>query len=208
MLTELTVKGFLEELSSVSPAPGGGSVSALAGALGAALAAMVAGLTAGREKYKESEAIMQELLDSGSRLKERLGRLVDEDTLAFNRVSAGYKMPGSTEEEKGLRNRAIQEALKQAALLPLEVARHCLTVMEMGKTAIIRGNPNAISDAGVAVLMAYAGLQGALLNVAINIKSIKDAEFNSEMAREKEKLLLSARDLNDEVQELLERKLT
>jgi len=207
MLTDLTVREFMGELSSSSPAPGGGSVSALAGSLGAALASMVASLTVGKEKFKDKEDIMQEVLLRGEGLKERLSQLVDEDTLAYNRVAASFKLPVDTEENKMLRTQIIQEALKQATLLPLEVARHCLAVMEIGKIAVTRGNPNALSDAGVSVLMAYAGLQGALLNVDINLKSIKEAQFILEMAAEKEKLLSFSGAIHEEIQQLLKQML-
>lgn len=207
MLTDLTVKGFIEELASDSPAPGGGSVSALAGSMGAALVSMVANLTVGKESIKVSEAEMRDALHRAVELKERLSLMVDEDTAAFNRVMAAYKLPKGSEEEKQERSRAIQEALKQAALLPLEVARKCLAGMELSRTAVTLGNPNALSDAGVSMLMAHAGLQGAVYNIEINLGGIKDQAFIDEMAAEKERLLNEGKRLAGEVQSILEQKL-
>ncbi|KKM12791.1 hypothetical protein SY88_01565 [Clostridiales bacterium PH28_bin88] len=207
MLTDLTVNGFIEELASDSPAPGGGSVSALAGSLGAALVSMVANLTVGKESFKENEAEMRDVLEKAAELKERLSQMVDEDTAAFNRVMAAYKLPKSSEEEKTKRSEAIQEALKRAALLPLEVARHCLAVMELSKTAVTLGNPNALSDAGVSMLMAYAGLQGAVFNVEINLGGIKDPGFKQDVEVNKENILASARALHEGIQHLIRNKL-
>jgi len=206
-LMDLTVKGFIEELGSNSPAPGGGSVSALAGSMGAALASMVASLTVGKESFKENEEKMREVAQKGVELKERLGILVDEDTNAFNHVMAAFQMPKGTDEEKAARSRAIQEATKQAALLPLEVARHCLAVMELSRVAVTCGNPNALSDAGVSGLMAYAGLQGAIYNVEINLGGIKDQEFNQKLAAEKDRLLREGQRLADEVGQMVRQKL-
>ncbi|MEW6244974.1 MAG: cyclodeaminase/cyclohydrolase family protein [Bacillota bacterium] len=207
MLVHLTVEDFIQELASDSPAPGGGSVSALAGSLGAALVSMVANLTVGKESFKESEAEMRGVLAKAAELKERLGRMVDEDTAAFHQVMAAYKLPKGSEEEKARRSEAIQAALKQAALLPLEVARHCLAVMELSKTVVNLGNPNALSDAAVSMLMAYAGLQGAVYNAEINLAGIKEQAFKNDMAAEKARLMEGGKRLAEEVRSIVEQKL-
>lgn len=206
-LMDLTVSGFIAELASNSPAPGGGSVSALAGSMGAALVSMVANLTVGKESCAAVGEKMQEIKRQALVLQERLTRLVDEDTQAFNRVMAAFQLPKSTAAEKEERSRAIQEATKQAALLPLEAARNCLAVMELSLVAVTSGNPNALSDAGVSALMAFAGLQGAVYNVEINLSGIKDQEFNEKLAAEKERLLQQGQNLMNQVQEVVRQKM-
>jgi len=183
MLVEKTVKDFTEELASNSPAPGGGSVAALAGLISASLVAMVSKLTIGKEKYKEYEDEIKEVLKEVEDLRKRLLRLVDEDTEAFNRVMAAFKMSKETDEKKKKRSEAIQKALIGAAELPLEVAGCCLKVMKLSEKVINRGNPNAASDAGVSVLMAGAGARGAAFNVEINLCAIKDEDKKQELKK-------------------------
>ncbi|MGB9802662.1 cyclodeaminase/cyclohydrolase family protein [Desulfofundulus sp.] len=187
MLTDMKLKDFLAEVASGSPAPGGGSVAALAGALGAALVSMVANLsTTGAAGEK-----MRLVQDEAGRLMEKLGVAVDEDARAFNRVMDAFRMSKQTGREKELRSSAIQQALQTAALHPLDVAGECLEVLRYCREAVVSGNPSTLSDAGVACLMAYSGLVGALFNVAINLGSIKDAEF-------KEKAVAGMKGLMDE----------
>ncbi|WP_227764427.1 cyclodeaminase/cyclohydrolase family protein [Zhaonella formicivorans] len=207
MLIDLKCNEFIEELASASPAPGGGSVSALAGALGAALVSMVANLTIGKEQFKADEEELQAVLAKASELKEKLMSYVDEDTEAFNRVMTAYKLPKGTEEEKKARTQAIQEAMRQAASLPMEVAECCLEALQLTKTAVAKGNPNALSDGGVAVLMAFAGLQGAIFNVQINLGSIKDEQFVQTMREKKEHVLRKGQALRDEILAMVETKL-
>ncbi|HOV79297.1 MAG TPA: cyclodeaminase/cyclohydrolase family protein [Bacillota bacterium] len=195
MLTDMTVKDFVRELASSSPAPGGGSTSALAGALGAALVSMVAGLTAGRKEFEENEKAVREMLGKSGVLVESLIRLVDDDAQAYRRVVAGYRMPKDTGEGKEKRSAVIQEALKQAALVPLETARQCLAVMELASAALDLGNPNVRSDAAVSLWLACAGLRGALLNVSVNLESIKDECFKREADREKDVIAEKARSI-------------
>lgn len=189
MLTELSVEGFIEEVASSSPAPGGGSVSALAGALGAALVAMVGRLTAGRDGCGDDA---QGILEKAERLRFSLKESISEDTAAFNRVMEAYRLPKQTEEERRERSRAIQDALLAAARLPLRVARECLEVTQLCEWAVEHGNPNALSDAGVALQIARCGLIGALYNVAINLEGIKDREQREQIAAEREELLRRA----------------
>ncbi len=208
MLMEMAVKDFLEELASGSPAPGGGSVSALAGALGAALVSMVARLTTGKAGLDEKEREnIQHLLERSLGLMESLSCGVDGDTEAFNRVMQAYRMPRETREEKDLRSRAIQEALQEAASHPLQVARECLEVLRLSREMVNRGNPNALSDAGVAALLAYAGVVGSLFNVAINLEGIKDQEFRRRLGAEKGFLMAEASGIFAEIRSLLTTKL-
>ncbi len=181
MLQDKTVRDFIAELGSDSPAPGGGSTAALAGALGAALIAMVCRLTVSNAKYAAVQPEMGDILAKYNRLTLLLAECIDKDTEAFNQVMAAYKMPKGSETEKSLRSQAIQESMKQAALLPLEVAEYCLKILETAIRVLAIGNPNAASDAAVAGSMAYAGLNGALYNVKININAIKDERFVAEL---------------------------
>ncbi len=199
MLMNLTCKEFLKELASDSPAPGGGSVSALAGSLGGALAGMVAQLTLGKEKYAQREADMREALEKARGLQKKLQEKVDEDTEAFNGVMAAFRMPKGTEAEKEKRQEAIQSAMRHAATVPLGVAEACLEVMQLCRLMVANGNPNALSDGGVGALMAEAGVMGALFNVEINLGSIKDEGFVAVMRGKARELEMKAATLREEV---------
>ncbi|WP_028308532.1 cyclodeaminase/cyclohydrolase family protein [Desulfitibacter alkalitolerans] len=184
MLVELTGREFINAVSSESPAPGGGSVAAFAGALSAALVNMVINLTVGKEKFQEHEEELKEIRKKGYELQEQLTQYVDEDTRTFNLVMEAYKMPKDTEEAKAKRSEAIQGAMKKAAELPLEVAKCCLEIIIFSDVVITRGNPNCLSDGGVGCLMAHAGLKGAIFNVQINLGSIKDEQYKARLAEE------------------------
>lgn len=198
MFMEMTMEEFLNELASDSPAPGGGSVSALAGGLGAALVAMVARLTAGRKDPADLEEKIEENLQVTLRLRQNLQEDVDRDTAAYNEVVEAYRMPKKTAAEKEVRSRAIQEALKGATQLPLQVAQRSLEVLRLSLWALEKGNPNTWSDAAVAALMAQSGIEGALANVAINLDGIKDNTF-------KEKMKAQAGEIRREAQLLREK---
>ena len=199
MLIDMKCSEFIEELASDSPAPGGGSVSALAGSLGAALASMVANLTLGKEKFKEQEEEIQWALDKATQIKLQLRDLVDEDTEAFNQVMAAFKMPKAAEEEKKARSQAIQKAMQNAANIPMQVAEASLEVLILTQVMVNKGNPNALSDGGVGALMALAGIQGALFNVKINLGSIKDKEFVSEMESKLKDILEKSNKLREDI---------
>ena len=202
-LMAMTAKAFVDEVSSESPAPGGGSVAALAGSLAAALAAMVANLTVGKKGYEPSWELMSDLAVQAQDVKARLVRAVDEDTQAFNAVMEAMKLPKSTADEKAARDAAIQEGNKQAAKVPLETARACLQALKLAVQAVA-GNRNSASDAGVAALMAAAGLHGAALNVLINLGAIHDAAFVSAMKAEVASLRAEADQLRDQAVAVVE----
>jgi len=202
-LIEMKLKDFIDELSSDSPAPGGGSVAALAGALSSALSSMVCNLTIGKEKYKDVEYDMENLLERLQDIKKRLLDLIDEDTRAFNRVMEAFKLPKNTEEEKKIRKEKIQEALKKAALVPLETARLCAEIIEISKEVAEKGNKNSITDAGVSMIMADAGLKSAILNVKINLKSIEDEKFVEGLLYELEVLEKNSKETVREVDEIV-----
>lgn len=178
-----TIRDFLDNLASESPAPGGGSVSALVGALASGLVAMVGRLTLGRKKYVSAEADMRAMVDRAETLRQRLAGLVDADTEAYNRVYAAYSLPKDTPEQKNARAEAIQIGLRAAAEVPLEVCRVCVEVLSLAERAAEHGNTNAASDAKVAALMAAAGFEGAAANVAINLASISDPKFREDTQR-------------------------
>jgi len=208
MYTEMTLKEFMGHLASRSPAPGGGSVSALAGSLSAALTAMVARFSAGRKSNsKELEQQIEQNLQVSLRLQRILQEDVDQDTAAYNRVVDAYRMPKGTAVEKKVRSRAIQEALRGATQLPLQVAQRSLEVLEVSFWALAEGNPNTWSDAVVAVLMAQSGIEGALANVAINLDGIKDAVFKKEMTAQAGEIRRKAQHLREKMGDLLGKRL-
>lgn len=170
-----SVSGFLGAIASSAPAPGGGSVAAHAGALAATLAQMVAGLTIGKKKYAAVEGEMKELAIRAAALTNALSALVKRDADAYTAVSGAYALPKESDADKAARDQAIQAALLQAANVPLETARACAEVAELALMAAERGNSNAVSDAGVAALLADAGCRGASYNVRINAMSITDS---------------------------------
>lgn len=189
MLVEMKVKEFIAELASDSPAPGGGSVSAVSGALAAGLVAMVCRLTIGKKGYEEVQSEMEQALAKAEALHQKLTQLVDDDTNAFNEVMAAFKMPKETEEEKEARKAAIQEAYKKAADVPYTIAKTCLEVLTLAEGIVNKVNTNAISDIGVASLAAHTGLEGAVMNVKINLPSIKDEAYVNNRKKEIEEFL-------------------
>ena len=188
-LSDLTVKGFVEELASDSPAPGGGSVAALAGSLGAALSAMVAGLTVGKEKYKENWEIMEKVQAEGTALQNRFLELMEEDTEAFNGFMDAMKLPKSTDEEKAARSQAMQEATKKAIMVPFETMKQCAAMIKLADIASTKGNPNAVTDAGSAAVLARAAAVAASYNVKINLMGLKDEAFATKIRSEMEETL-------------------
>lgn len=173
-----SIRAFLDKLATSSPEPGGGSVAALAAALGAGLVSMVASLTVGKEKYAEVQDDVKVLLDRSETVRAALQQLVQQDTEVYGAVSEAMKLPRDTDEQKEARERLMQAALIEAAKVPLAIAEQALTVAELSLTAGEIGNVNAVSDAGVAVLLADAAAQSAALNVKINVGWIQDETFN------------------------------
>ena len=200
-LTEMTIPAFCQLLGSDAPAPGGGSSAALSGALGTALTTMVAALTTGKEKYAEHEALMQEILTEGEKLRLQLVDVIDRDTEAFNGVSAVFSMPKDTDEEKEARKQAMQNALKACTLTPFEMMENSLAALLLTEKALGRSNTNAASDLGVAALSLKAALQGAWLNILINIGGIRDEAFVTEYRSKGEAILEKALPLADKIYE-------
>jgi methenyltetrahydrofolate cyclohydrolase len=203
MPTRTTLKSFLDNVASASPAPGGGSVAALAGALGSALTAMVCNLTIGKKKYAAIEGEMREVLSQAEHLRELFTALVDKDTAAFNKVMEAYSLPKDSEAGKALRSAAIREATKEATLVPLEVMRHCIDGLALAQIVAARGNANSSSDAGVSALMFHAACESAALNVRINLAGLGDDEFVGWKKDELESLLRTSRMMLEESQSLV-----
>ena len=179
MLVDLTIKEFLAETASNAPAPGGGSISALNGAIATALTEMVANLTIGKKKYADVEGQMKTIATEAALIRERLIRDIDRDSEAYDRVFAAFKLPKETEEQIAERARAIEDATKEA--VPMQVAEEIASVMETVIYVAHKGNRNAVTDACVAMMTARTCVLGALLNVRINLASIKDEAFVKQM---------------------------
>ena len=191
-LMNLVGKEFVEELSTNSPAPGGGSVSALAGALGAALSSMVAALTHEKKELLDLKPEMDEIGIEAQNLKDRLSFLVDEDTNAFNKVMDANRLSATNDKEQSAKNQAIEIANKYAIEIPLETAKKCLRVIELADTLVEKGNPNSVSDAGVAAEVALAGVSGACMNVLINLTSVEDETYCDDMRNKVEDIMEKA----------------
>ncbi|MGA9349977.1 MAG: cyclodeaminase/cyclohydrolase family protein [Anaerolineae bacterium] len=207
MLTQKPVTTFLDELASSAPAPGGGSVAALSGALGAALISMVCNLTVGKKKYADVQEDIEAMLGQSEALRKELVELLEADVEVYTEVSTAMKMPRATEEEEAARTAAMQRALKAATDVPMRVAEACVKVMDLCRPTAEKGNVNAVSDAGVAILMAEAGLRSAALNVLINLAWIKDETFVAENRAKLGALLAGKPAMRDEVYDLVVEKL-
>ena len=198
-LNEMRVQEFVETLASDAPSPGGGSAAALSGAIGAGLAAMVGALTQGRKKYAEFADFAKEVQEKENRLRTSLLDVMDRDTEAFDLVSAAFALPKETEEQKAARSAAIQEGLKGCTETPMACMELCAEAIEIAHAFLEHGfNQSSASDLGVAFLSLRSAMQGAWLNVKINISSIKDASFAEAKRSRGEELLARALPLADE----------
>lgn len=207
LLVDLTVKGFAEETSRESPAPGGGSVSAYMGALGASLATMVANLSSHKPGWDDQWSEFAAVAEEGMALQERLLHLVDEDTEAFNRIMSAFGMPKNTPEEKAARTEAIQAATLFAAEVPLETMKASFEVFAVCRKMVERGNPNSVSDAGVGALAARAAVLGAGMNVKINAGSLKNREQAEALIAQANELIAKANSEEAEITKMVEEKL-
>ena len=192
-------KEFLEELSTNSPAPGGGSVAALSGSLGASLSSMVAALTHEKKEMLKSKPLMDEIGVEAQSLKDRLSDLIEEDTKAFNSVIAAMRLPQNTKEEKVYRDTAIQTANKYAIEIPMETAEKCFRVMQLSEKLVDNGNPKSVSDAGVAAEVALAGVRGASMNVMINLSGLEDSSYVEDTQNKVNKLINDAQVLHNTI---------
>ena len=194
-LTDLKSTEFLTALASSAPAPGGGGGAAMAGALAAALASMVANLTIGKEKFAQQEPEVKALLEETEEERQRLLRLVEDDAAVFNSFMSCYKLPKATEEEKAARANAIRGAAKQAAEVPLAIARASYKVLTLAERLVRIGNLGVITDGACSALLARAALRCAEYNVRINLGLTKDEAYNQNAREELNNLLKTAEEL-------------
>ncbi len=206
-LASMTLHGFSDELSSDGPAPGGGSVAALAGALGASLSSMVANLTFGKKKWEPLFEQMSQLAERSQKVKDELIQLIDRDTESFKLVMEAFKLPNKSEKQKKERDSAIDSAMKEATNIPFLTLQYCRDIMDLALEAAKYGNPNSVSDAGVGGEMANAGARGAALNVRINLNDIDDKSFCKKMETDTENILSETDELLIEIREMVETKL-
>ena len=197
----MEIKQFLEKLSSATPTPGGGSASALAGALSASLVAMVAGLSSKQKR-------MVDIRKKSLAIQKRLFQAIAEDAKSFDDVMKAFRLPKNTEKERLVRTKAIQKAYKKATVTPQLVCQQSIKLLEYSNFLILKGNPNAISDAGVAAFLANAALKGGLLNIGINLGPVRDKSFRKKMHAVVGKLEKRGNQLMGRIQKTLRRALT
>lgn len=198
-LIDCTLKQFADETASESPAPGGGSISAYVGALGAALGTMVANLSAHKRGWDERWNEFSDWAEKGKYYHTQLLKCVDEDTAAFNQIMSAFDLPKTTEQEITLRKMAIQLATKNAIDVPLKVMKLAAGSMEIITAMAETGNPNSISDAGVGALCARTAVEGAFLNVKINVSGLKDEKYVSQVLVEAQQILQQAKETESEI---------
>ncbi len=188
MLTEESILNYLERTASAEPVPGGGSAAALNGALAAALIEMTARLTLERKGFEAVRAEMERIAAAASGLRRRLAADIDRDAEAYRGVMAAFRLPKGTAEERAARERAVQEAVRRAAEVPLGVAEAALELLELGAAVVARGNPNAASDGATGVLAARAAARAAAQNVRINASSLREAPLGFELLSAAERI--------------------
>lgn len=206
-LIKLNLREFANELSSDSPAPGGGSTAALCGALAASLASMVANLTIGKKDYQDVQDKVKEIAVKAQEFKDEFLNAVDLDSQAFNNLMTAYRMKKNTDEQKLEREKAVEEASKQATLVPMNVLERSIEALELAKEVALHGNKNSISDAGVAGLAAQAAAEGAYYNVRINLPNIQDEKFKSNTRKKADSLKKKSEKLSKGIKEIIEKEL-
>ena len=189
MIKEQVIEGFVEELSSKKPVPGGGGASAMAGALGTALGLMVGNLTVGKKRYAAVEAEVYERMTELTELQKEMLLLADEDARVFAPLAAAYSLPSGTEEEKAHKEAVMEENLRAASLVPLQIMEKCAEGIVLVEEYAAKGSVMAVSDAGCAAALCKAALQAASLNVFINTKLMTDRAHAAELDAKADKLL-------------------
>mgnify|MGYP000064532007 CR=1 FL=1 len=202
-----TTAEFLAQSASSAPTPGGGSVSAYVGALGASMVCMVANLTVGKEKYKDVEPQVKEILAKGEKLLADLKNGLTQDIEEFSNFMAVLKLPKDTEEQKAARATKMQEVLVSATNTPLGIAQNCFAVLELAHELAPIGNKGAISDVGVAAYLAESALKAAMFSVDINLPQVKDTEYTEKVKKERERLFTEAEKLKNETVAIVQSRL-
>lgn len=206
-LVDMTVKGFANETAAESPAPGGGSIAANVGALGASLATMVANLSSHKRGWDERWEEFSDWAEKGQMYKDTLLHLVDEDTNAFNKIMDAFGLPKKSDEEKKVRQQAIEDASKYAMEIPFKVMEAAYHSIQVIRAMAEHGNPNSVSDAGVGVLCALTAVEGAFLNVKINAQGISDKKFTSELLKKGTDIATKAKECRDMVMATVEQRI-
>ncbi|WP_445368298.1 methenyltetrahydrofolate cyclohydrolase [Methylomonas sp. BW4-1] len=206
-IKDKSVETFLDELAGKQATPGGGSAAAVMGAQAAALTSMVCNLTIGKPKYAAVEEQMQALLIESEALRQTLIGMIKADVDVFDKLMACYGLPKSTDDEKAVRTEQIQTVLREATLVPLECAKACAKAIELSRVAAEHGNLGVISDAGVAVMAGYAGLNSAALNVQINAAGLKDRAFAEAQLAELDILLQTGEQAAEQIYRIVREKL-
>ncbi|MEA3408507.1 MAG: cyclodeaminase/cyclohydrolase family protein [Chloroflexota bacterium] len=207
MFTEQRISDFLDALASKEPVPGGGSGAALGGAVAAALVSMVCNLTLGKKGYEEVEEAVAEILERSEALRAELTSLLEADTEAYSNVMAAYRMPRQSAEEQKARQAAVQKALREATEVPLSIADRCARIVDLALPAAQKGNKRAVSDAGVAALLAEASMHASLLNVYINLGSINDREYERSVRQRTRTITKGKTDYKDKVLAVVHRRI-
>ncbi|MCK5222045.1 MAG: cyclodeaminase/cyclohydrolase family protein, partial [Candidatus Aminicenantes bacterium] len=203
-LVSMKIDEFIEELSSNSPAPGGGSVAALCGALSSSLSAMVGNLTVGKLKYKNVKEKMITISESGQELNRIFIDAIDKDTIAFNKIMDAFSLPKKDDKEKKIRDKAIKDATIEATMIPFSVLERAKDAAELALEVASSGNTNSLSDSGVAGLTSMAAAAGAYYNVLINLEGIDDQSFVEKMKKDSSEIISDVKKLTDKVSEILE----
>jgi len=206
-LKNITVEAMLRETANAHPTPGGGSAAALAGALGASLCAMAAGITLSSKKYQSLGEQMRSLRQRALELTSHFTSLSERDCNAYNQVVSAYRLPKKNEDDKSARKRAIQEALKEAAQVPMETLKAASEAIDLVKLVAEKGNPNCITDAGVAALLLRAAAIGAAYNVMINLQDILEEDFKRSLTNNTKTLVGKALDQIQAVEQSVEQRL-
>lgn len=199
MIREDTVQGFLEVLSSKAPVPGGGGASAVGGAVGNALGQMVANLTIGKKRYADVEEEIRGLLEKMEELQQAFLQLADEDAQVFAPLAAAYSLPGGTEEEKAHKEKVMEENLLAASLVPLKIMEKAAQMLDILAVLGEKGSKMAVSDVGVGVQFIRTALTGAVMNVYINTKSMKDRTKAEELNARADALLADGMEQADQI---------
>ena len=206
-ISEKTCVEFVEVLASKSAVPGGGGAAALVGAIGMALGSMVCNLTIGKKKYAEHEESVKEILTKAGEIKKKLLSMIDEDAENFLPLSKAYGLPTSTEEEKKIKSETMENALKVACEVPINIVRVCFDAIKLHEDLVDKGSRLAISDVGVGVQCLRAAILSGQLNVIININSIKDIEYVEKVRSEVNNLVEEGVRICDEVYAKVEKSL-
>jgi glutamate formiminotransferase/formiminotetrahydrofolate cyclodeaminase len=206
-LIDLNLQDFANETASESPAPGGGSISAYLGALGASLGAMVANLSSHKKGWDEQWKFFSDWAVQGQACKDELLRLVDEDTLSFNKIMEAFALPKGSDDEKAKRSEAIQAATLYATQVPLRTMKVCYKTFPLIKEMVEKGNPNSVTDAAVGALCLRSAIYGACLNVKINASGLKDKASAEALLNEAETLLQDSLQIEAEILALTKTKM-